>query len=644
MEQAAMNATTPAGGDQPEYDTDDIDSKIADLAADKASNRLRRRLLLGRFWLSARGFWRPRGDRLAWLLTGTILLTVLLYLAASYGMNVWNRAIFDALERRDGGTVLYLSLIYVPLLVASVAVMLLQVYARMTTQRRWRAWLNNHLLDRWLKNGRYYQLNLVAGDHQNPEYRIADDVRVATESPVEFATGLLTAVLSAVTFILVLWTIGGALTFTIAGATITIPGFLVVAAVIYAVLASGSMVFIGRRFVTVSETKNQAEAEYRYVLTRLRENGESIAVLGGEEEERNAVDGTLTNVLRRWRQICFQTVRTTIVSQTSGYIAPVLPIILCAPKFLNGTMTLGQVMQAASAFTIVQAAFNWLVDNYPRLADWTASARRVASLMVSLDALERAEKGEGVSRIERTEGTAAALRLSDLSVTLDTGKAVVKDAEVDIMPGERVLVAGESGTGKSTLVRAISGLWPWGEGIVQVASGAKMFLMPQRAYVPVGTLRRAATYPEPADSKGIEEVAEALKRVGLKHLIDRLEEEAPWDQTLSGGEKQRLAFARIVLHRPDIVVLDEATSALDPDSQDKLMELLTTELDATTIVSVGHRPELEAFHSRKIVLERRRGGARFVTDINLIPRPGRRRLLGRWLRKRPAQERKTNAA
>src|SRR4029079_448890 len=332
-----------------------------------------------------------------------------------------------------------------------------------------------------------------------------------------------------------------------------------------------------------------------------------------------------------WRQICFQTVRTTIISQTSGYIAPVLPIILCAPKFLNGTMTLGQVMQAASAFTIVQAAFNWLVDNYPRLADWTASARRVASLMVSLDALERAEKGEGVNRIERTEGTAAALRLSDLSVTLDTGKAVVKDAEVDIMPGERVLVAGESGTGKSTLVRAISGLWPWGEGNVQVASGAKMFLMPQRAYVPVGTLRRAATYPDPADSKGIEEVADALKRVGLKHLIDRLEEEAPWDQTLSGGEKQRLAFARILLHRPNIVVLDEATSALDPASQDRMMELLTTELGATTIVSVAHRPELEAFHSRKITLERRSEGAQFVTDIDLLHKPNHGRLIKRWL-------------
>jgi putative ATP-binding cassette transporter len=503
----------------------------------------------------------------------------------------------------------------------------------MSMQRRWRSWLTHHLLDRWLKNGRYYQLNLVTGDHKNPEYRIADDVRVATESPVEFAAGVTTAVLSAATFIAVLWTIGGSLSFDLAGVKITIPGFLVVAAVIYAVLASGSMVLIGRRFVTVSENKNQAEAEFRYVLTRLSENGESIAVLGGEDEERNAVDNSLATVLRRWREICSQTMRTTIVSQTSGYIAPVLPIILCAPKFLDGSMTLGQVMQAASAFTIVQSAFNWLVDNYPRLADWTASACRASSLMISLDALERAESGEGVGRIERGETTGAAMRLADLSVTLDDGTAVVKDAEVVIARGEKVLVAGESGTGKSTLVRAISGLWPWGRGNVDVARGAKLMLMPQRAYVPVGSLRRAATYPEPAESKDDAEITKALKLVGLGHLADRLDEKAPWDQTLSGGEKQRLAFVRIFLHRPDIVVLDEATSALDPDSQDEMMALLTKELAETTVVSVGHRPELEQFHSRKIVLERRRGGAKFVTDIQLIRKP-RGRLIRKWLRPR----------
>jgi putative ATP-binding cassette transporter len=292
-------------------------------------------------------------------------------------------------------------------------------------------------------------------------------------------------------------------------------------------------------------------------------------------------------------------------------------------------MTLGQVMQAASAFTIVQAAFNWLVDNYPRLADWTASASRVSSLMVSLDALERAE--HGVGRIERGETAGAALRLGHLSVMLEDGTAVVKDAEIAIERGERVLVAGESGTGKSTLVRAIAGLWPWGKGHVQVEAGAKMLLMPQRPYVPVGTLRRAVTYPLPEASKDPAEIARALTLVGLEHLVERIAEDAPWDQILSGGEKQRLAFARILLHRPTIVVLDEATSALDPASQDRMMELLTNELGATTIVSVAHRPELEAFHSRKITLERHEGGARLISDIQLNHAPPLGRLLNRWL-------------
>jgi putative ATP-binding cassette transporter len=614
----------------------ELDETIISLDPESGlTDKRRRRLLLRRFWQSAGGFWGADGDRRAWVLSAAILLLILLGLAASYGMNIWNRAIFDALEKRDSSTVLFLSMIYFPLLAASVCLAVAQVYARMTTQRLWREWLTHHLLDRWLTNGRYYQLHLVHGDHQNPEYRIADDVRLATDSPIDFATGVTTAVLSAATFIAVLWTIGGALSFQLGGIEITIPGFLVVAAVVYAVLASGSMVFIGRRFVTVSENKNQAEAEYRYVLTRLSENGESIAVLGGEDEERSAVDNSLAAVLHRWRDICIQTMRTTVVSQTSSFIAPVLPIILCAPKFLEGSMTLGEVMQAASAFTIVQGAFNWLVDNYPRLADWTASARRVSSLMVSLDSLEHAESGDGVGRIERGDTPDAALRLRNLSVTLDDGTDVVKDAEVDIAPGERVLVSGESGTGKSTLVRAISGLWPWGEGDIEVQSGAKMLLLPQKAYVPSGTLRRAATYPEPAESKDEQEVTKALKLVGLGHLVDRLDEEAPWDRTLSGGEKQRLAFARILLHRPDIIVLDEATSALDPASQDKLMELLTKELNATTIVSVGHRPELEAFHNRKIVLERRRGGAKFVKDIRLV-RKRRRRLIRSWIRRRRA--------
>lgn len=601
------------------------------------AEQIRRHYLLKRFWISAKGFWGVAGGRLAWVLTGGLLVLIFLQLSFQYGINLWNRAIFDALEKRDAAVVLHLTAVFFPLAIGSVLLGVIQVYTRMGIQRRWRAWLTSSVISRWLKNGRYYQLNLVSGDHQNPEYRIAEDLRVATDAPIDFATGVTSAFLSATTFIIVLWTIGGALTLTIAGATVTIPGFLVIAAVLYAAIASGSMVVIGRNFVAISESKNQTEAEYRYALMRVRENGESIALLGGEEEERSGIDRSFGKVLKQWALLCGQHMRTTIVSQGSSLIAPVIPILLCAPKFLEGSMTLGQVMQAASAFTIVQSAFGWLVDNYPRLAEWNAGARRIASLMMSLDGLERAETGEGLNRIKRgeTEGNTM-LRLNDLSVTLDDGTAVVGEAEILIEPGEWVLVSGESGTGKSTLVRAIAGLWPWGGGSVDFHADRRLFMLPQKPYVPSGTLRRAAAYPAAAEDWSIEQIGEALDKVGLGHLKERIEEEAPWDQTLSGGEKQRLAFARLFLHRPDIIVLDEATSALDDRSQDKLMELLNEELKDATVVSVAHRAELEVFHSRKITLERRKGGAKFVSDIDLIPRGGRRRLLGHWLRKRKA--------
>ena len=595
----------------------------------------RKDYLLTRFWISARGFWGKNGDRLAWILSMGLLVLIVANVGFQYGINVWNRAIFDAIEKHDSATVFYLSAVFFPLAIGSVVLGMVQVVTRMGIQRRWRAWLTNSVVSRWLTNGRYYQLNLVGGDHQNPEYRIAEDLRVATDSPVDFAVGVTSAFLSATTFIVVLWTIGGALTVTVAGSTVTIPGFLVIAAVLYAAIASGSIMTIGRGFVQVSEDKNQAEADYRYTLTRVRENGESIALLGGEQEERDGIDRTFGKVLRQWARLAGQHMRTTLVSQGSSLIAPVVPVLLCAPKFLDGSMTLGQVMQAASAFTIVQTAFGWLVDNYPRLADWNACARRIASLMMSLDGLERAERGDGVGRIDRgeTDGEVI-LSLQDLSVTLDDGTAVVGEAEVAIEPGERLLVAGESGTGKSTLVRAIAGLWPWGGGSINLHPDRRLFMLPQKPYVPQGTLRRAAAYPAAAEDWTVEQIGEALDKVGLAHLKDKIEEDGPWDQTLSGGEKQRLAFARLFLHNPDIIVLDEATSALDEKSQDKMMELVTKELPKATVVSVGHRAELEAFHSRKIVLERRKGGAKLVSDINLIPRKGKRRLLGRFLRHR----------
>ncbi|MBB3317787.1 putative ATP-binding cassette transporter [Rhizobium sp. BK181] len=600
----------------------------------------RRRYLLTRFWISARRYWGPSGDKLAWPCSIGLLILIGTNVGFQYGINIWNRALFDAIEQHNARTVYFLSVVFLPLVLGSVVLVTVQVSVRMMIQRRWRSWLTTAVIARWLANGRYYQLNLIGGDHKNPEARIAEDLRIATESPVDFIAGVIAAFLSASTFIVVLWTIGGALRLPIAGSIVTIPGFLVVTAVLYAAITSSSMAVIGRHFVRVSEAKNQAEAEFRYTLTHVRENGESIALLGGEEEERSDLDKTFAKVLRQWALLARQHMRTTLVSQGSSLFAPVVPVLLCAPKFLEGSMTLGEVMQAASAFAIVQSAFGWLVDNYPRLADWNASARRIASLMVSLDGLERAEQSDALGRIKHGEAQGdAILSLNDLSVSLNDGTAVVKETQVEIKPGERVLVAGESGTGKSTLVRAIAGLWPWGEGSVDFHADRQLFMLPQRPYIPSGTLRRAVAYPGAADGWTPETIKEALDKVGLGYLNDKIEEDAPWDQTLSGGEKQRLAFARLLLHNPDLIVLDEATSALDAKSQDKMMEMVIHELPKVTILSVAHRAELEAFHSRKITLERREGGAKLVSDIDLVQRKKKRNKLLRLLEDRRSASR-----
>ena len=403
---------------------------------------------------------------------------------------------------------------------------------------------------------------------------------------------------------------------------------------IYAVIASAFDDADRPPVRTVSESKNQTEAEYRYVLTRLRENGESIALIGGEEEERRASTARFARCCRHGA-ICGQTMRTTIVSQSSGFIAPVLPIILCAPKFLDGIDDArpgdaGGVRLHHRAGRL-QLAGRQL--SAPRRLDCVGAARRLADGLARRAGARRDAATASAASSAARPTARRCCSLDDLRSTLDDGTAVVDDTEVAIKPGERVLVAGESGTGKSTLVRAIAGLWPWGGGTIEIqrapsSHAAAAALRADRHAAPRRHLsRRRRQMERRGDRRGVQQV-------GLGHLVrTSIEDEAPWDQTLSGGEKQRLAFARILLHNPDIIVLDEATSALDPKSQDKLMELLTKELPKATMVSVAPSAELEAFHSRKIVLERRKGGAKLVSDIKLVPRKSKGRSLARWLRR-----------
>ncbi len=562
------------------------------------------------FFRIAGGFWAGKKAGAAWLLTAIVLVSMVAQIASQVGINSWNRLFFDALERKDLGAI-WIAVGWLPLIVAaSAASVTALVVSRLLLQVKWREWMTDKIAGWWIADQRYYRLGFVAPEQSAPEQRIAEDVRLSVEPLVEFVIGLLSANITAVTFAGILWQVAGSLTVTISGATFVIPAYMAIVAVAYAVVASTAAYFAGRPLVTRVAVKNEAEAQFRSEMTRLRENAESIALIRGDEDELGSVRRAYVRVLAGWFGVVRQQGILGIVLNTNGALFPIIPLMLVTPKYLNGDLTLGAVMQVVAAFAAVQSALVWFVDNSVRLAEWFASAARVLELTTALDELDQATAMGGDGEITIEPGDDDAIHIDQLSIADRAGRTVIADTSITIKRGEKVLVAGESGAGKSTLIRALAGLWPWGNGTIRLPRGQRVAFVPQRPYLPLGTLRTAVSYPAEEVAFSDEAIHAAMKRCGLGHLIKRLDDEdMRWDQTLSGGERQRVAFCRLVLQRPEIIIMDEATSALDEESQVSMLSLLHEELRDATVISVGHRAGIEEFHDRKIVLERRPAGA-----------------------------------
>ncbi|WP_228747889.1 SbmA/BacA-like family transporter [Bradyrhizobium sp. BR 10289] len=341
-----------------------------------------------RFWKSACGFWAGKSAGWAWLLTVLLIATVLLQLLTQYSLNFWNRDFFNAVERKDGKELLNQAMRFIPLVAASLSLAVFSVWGRMTLQRRWRAWLSDELYRYWLERNRFVRLNFVTGDYQAPEYRIAEDGRLATDLPVDLILGLLGSVLTATTFIGVLWVVGGSLTIEAASLAVTIPGYLVVAVAIYSIIVAATTMLIGRRLTHVLEENKRTEAQLRAIGTHVREHGGDAAPGAEGEDGLRTIRPALKAVIAAWLDYCWQLMRLTVITHTNSLLTPVIGLLLCTPKYVAGTMLLGEVVQAAAAFVVVQNACSWFTDNYPRLAEWAASANRVASLLLALDKID----------------------------------------------------------------------------------------------------------------------------------------------------------------------------------------------------------------------------------------------------------------
>ena len=543
------------------------------------------------FWF-AEHKWVNRG-RLA-VMAGLTVAQV----AVQAELNFWSARLYNALERRQFDRFLAQVLTFVLLLLASLAVFALALYVKRRVQFAWRVWLTKSTLSVWMSEGRHYQLGLIVGDHDNPDGRIAEDIRITTESAVELGQSLLYCILLLITFVKVLWSLSGVVHLHINGMNVPIYGHMVLIALTYSAIGTSMAVWVGLPLVGASNLRQTLEANFRFGLARAREYSESIALIGGDADERAHLSELLRGVRVGWQRQTYGLTRIILFTTAYSVLASPFPLLVAAPRYIWGLITLGTLMQTAQAFQQVTAALSFPVDNLSNIAQWRASVERVMALQNALAGLET-KLGENRIAL-RHEGTS--LQFEAVQVMSHDGVPMMRPISAEIRPGEHVLIDGDQQI-CHRLVLAVAGLWPWGGGQVTMPAGSHISVATDRPYLPVGTLGEAVCYPLTLGVCVPEDVKTALHKVGLGEWAGRLALVDNWEQALSVAQQQRLSFARLLLHRPDWILLAEATNALDKASQREIAELLVAEFPKATILATGHDGLFDGFFKRVLHLE-----------------------------------------
>ncbi|MCA1327047.1 ABC transporter ATP-binding protein/permease [Herbaspirillum sp. alder98] len=545
--------------------------------------------LIRPFWVSDQK-WRALG-----LLAAIIALNLgMVYI--NVRLNSWNRDLYDVLQAHDFPQFKSLLWQFSWLAFIFIAVAIYSVYLRQGLQMRWRYWMSERYMDHWLAHRAYYRIEQDHAAHlaDNPDQRIAEDLNALTSDTLSLVLGFISSGVTLLSFVHILWTVSGPVSLAAFGHAWSIPGYMVWFAVAYAIVGSGVVWWIGRPLVGLNFTQERLEANYRFGLIRVREHAEAVALYRGEGQERAQLGARLAAIRSNWWSIMGVTKRLNVAVNFYGQFAVIFPLLVSAPRYFSGAITLGVLMQISNAFGQVQDALSWFINAFTTLASWKASVNRLAGFNADV---ERAQANTGAIVVQRHAGSA--LTIDGLQLSLPDGAVLLNDFDARVESGEHILVSGPSGSGKSTLMRALADIWPYGRGGIGLPVAAAVMFLPQRSYLPIGSLRAALSYPAAEGSVDDQAIVRYLSLCRLGHLAARLDQVAQWSNVLSPGEQQRLAFVRVFLNRPQLVFLDEASSAMDGETEEVLYSALPRELPGVTVISIAHRETLARFHGQR---------------------------------------------